>query len=78
MKVIRDNGTRLIKKEMKDLMMYIIGFAPISNGIFKKVYEDHQSPQKDRWSIETVNELIDMCNHKFGLDIKFIEVKENE
>lgn len=46
MKVIRDNGTRLIKKEMKDLMMYIIGFAPISNGIFKKVYEDHQSPPK--------------------------------
>jgi len=65
-----------MNKELEDLMMYVMGFAPISNGIFKKVYEDHQSPQKDRWSIETVNKLIHMCNHKFGLDIDKIEVKE--
>lgn len=44
----------------------------------RKYMKTTNPPQKDRWSIETVNELIDMCNHKFGLDIKFIEVKENE
>jgi len=61
-----------MNKELKDLMMYMIGFTPITNGIFEKVYEDQQG----RWSIKTVNELIDMCNHMYGCDIKKIEVKE--
>lgn len=72
---MRDNGTRLITREMKDLMMYMIGFAPrLDSGIFKEVYKNNE----DRWSVETVNKLIDKCNKEWGMDIKYIEVKKNE
>lgn len=71
---MRDNGTRLIKREMKDLMMYMIGFAPrLDSGIFEEVYENNE----DRWSVETVNKLIDKCNKEWGMDIKYIGVKKN-
>ena len=63
-----------LDKEMIDLMMYMIGFAPRAEVIFQETYDDH----KDRFSEKTVNELIDIYNHYYGLDIKYIEVKENE
>lgn len=60
-------------EELEDLMMYMIGFAPrLDSGIFEEVYEDNE----DRWSIKTVNKLIDKCNKEWGMDIKYIEVKE--
>ena len=60
-------------EELEDLMMYMIGFAPrLDSGIFEEVYENNE----DRWSIKTVNKLIDKCNDFYGLDIKYIEVKE--
>ena len=55
-------------------MMYMIGFAPRAEVIFQETYDDH----KDRFSEKTVNELIDIYNHYYGLDIKKIEVEENE
>lgn len=69
---VRDNGTRLIKREMRDLMMYMIGFAPrLDDGIFDEVYLNNE----DRWSIHTVNTLIEKCNEEWGMDINKIEVK---
>ena len=65
-----------MNKELKDLMMYMIGFSPrLDNGeIFQEVYDDNR--YCDRWNEKTVNELIDMVNRYYGLDIKYIEVKE--
>lgn len=59
-----------MNKELEDLMMYMIGFAPrLDSGIFGEVYHDNQH----RWSAYTVNKLIDMCNEEWGMDIKYVE-----
>ena len=58
-----------MNKELEDLMMYMIGFAPrLDSGIFYEVYENNE----DRWSITTVNTLIDKCNKEWGMDIKYL------
>jgi len=59
-----------MNKELEDLMMYIIGFAPrLDGGFFDEVYLDNE----DRWSIHTVNTLIEKCNKEWGMDIKYLE-----
>ena len=66
--------TPRINEELEDLMMYLIGF---STKYIAMVYEDGVDMGLDgepRWSIETVNKLIRMCNDYFVMEMK--EVKE--
>ena len=59
-----------MNRGLKDLMMYMIGFAPrLDSGIFDEIYHDN----RHRWTRATVNKLIDMCNKEWGMDIKYVE-----
>lgn len=63
-----------ISEELEDLMMYLIGY---STEHIAGVYQEGVEMGIDgepRWSIETVNKLIRMCNDRWGMNIE--EVKE--
>jgi hypothetical protein len=63
-----------INEELEDLMMYLIGY---STEHIAGVYQEGVDMGLDgesRWSIETVNKLIGMCNDRWGMNIE--EVKE--
>tara|TARA_R110001592_G_scaffold305334_2_gene577952 strand:+ start:3855 stop:4043 length:189 start_codon:yes stop_codon:yes gene_type:complete len=61
-----------MNKELEDLMMYMIGGLPRVQSVFQETHDD----QPYRFTENTVNELIDLYNHYYALDIKYIEVKE--